>query len=85
MNLSNKRKKDIETIESCLSKTLNETTDYTEMICCNMYVDVTITRTIHRLPNYLTISLERIVEENGFKRKINRPVFFGDEKITVQG
>jgi hypothetical protein len=43
-----------------------------------MNVDITTTKTMPRSPNYLIISLERIVEENGFKKSINRPIYFGD-------
>lgn len=50
-----------------------------------MNVDITTLKIIPRFPNYLIISLERMVEENGFKKSINIPVYFGDEKITLQG
>lgn len=55
LNLSAKRKKDLETIESCLEKTLNKTQEICEMLCCNIPMLASVKRNLPVLPNFLIV------------------------------
>jgi hypothetical protein len=85
LNMSGKRRKDIETVEGCIARTFKEFTETTSLLCCNNPVEAKVKRSIPKMPNTLIVSLERIVEENGFKRKIKKPINLGEDRIMIEG